>query len=62
MKGLPFLLKMVYKDKGLDLKAEPSLFHTENAPVERVMKKIQLNLSTTATFQGQKKVTIVKRF
>ena len=23
MKGLPFLLKMVYKGKGLDLKAEP---------------------------------------
>ena len=52
---LPFLLKIgIQKGKGLlDLKAEPSLFHTQNATVERVMKKIQLNLSTTATMGAE---------
>ena len=51
----------------MDLKAEPSLFHTENAPVERVMKKIQLNLSTTATMGTEesdhcKEVHVIERF
>ena len=51
----------------MDLKAEPSLFHTENGPVERVMKKIQLNLSTTATMGTEesdhcKEVPVIGRF
>ena len=51
----------------MDLKAEPSLFHTESAPVERVMKKIQLKLSTTATMGAEesdhcKEVPVTERF
>ena len=62
MKGLAFLLKMVYKGKGLDLKAEPPPVPYTKCSCRESYEEDTVEPSTTATFQGQKKVTIVKRF